>query len=95
MNKLFLIAAAVMVAASGMMLHSVSEIQSTVRLNPELERLAIAYLRDQEQRREYARKVDQANWAAEQNLKLPLDLPPVQLNFDTAPKTSPHVKPSK
>jgi hypothetical protein len=49
-------------------------------------------LRDQEERREYGRKIDAANLAAEQTLNPRTDLPTVNLKLDAAPKTSPHVK---
>lgn len=60
MGKLLTLVAVLSVALSmaGMMVYSAIEVRSVVRLNPEIERLAIDYLRDQERRREQARKVD-------------------------------------
>lgn len=90
-----LIVAGAIILASSMMIHSVLEARAVVRLDPELQRLAVAYLRDQEERREHSRMVDAANLAAEQNLNPRVDLPRVDLKINDAPKTSPHVKARK
>jgi hypothetical protein len=85
MGKLLTLVAvlAVALSLSGMMIYSTMDVR--VRLNPELEQRAIAYLREQERRTEYGRKVDAANKAAEQNLNIPLDLPPAKLDFSKPP----------
>ena len=79
-----LIAALALLMASATMIY-VIEVRSVVRLDPELERLAIAYLREQAQRSEYIRKADQANRNAEREMVLPMP-PQPQLRFDTTNK---------
>ena len=68
MNKFLpfvpLFAAALMVAASGMMLHTVHEFRLTMRLDPELELLAIAYLKEERWRQQEIRRIDAENRAA-------------------------------
>ena len=68
MNKFLplvpLFAAAMMVAASGMMLHSVHEFRLTMRLDPELELLAIAYLKEERWRQQEMRRADAESRAA-------------------------------
>jgi hypothetical protein len=74
---------AVALSLSGLMVYSAINVH--VRLNPELEQRAIAYLREQERRTEYGRQVDAANKAAEENIHIPLGLPPVKLDFSKPP----------
>jgi len=81
-NTLAVILASLSMAiSSGTLVHSLAQPRQEIHLDPELERLALAYLQDQEERRAYVRKVDAANRAAEQNLVIPADLPPADLNF--------------
>ena len=72
-----------LVISSGSMIYSIIETRSTVHLDPELERLAIAYFRDQEQRRAHAQTVDAANKAAEEKLVIPV--PSQSREFDALP----------
>jgi hypothetical protein len=84
-NIVALIVAVAMLVASGMQMYSSIKIQAVLQMDPELERLAIAYYRDQQERRAEIRKIDAANKAAEQNFKL--NLPSVSENakaFDKA-----------
>ena len=76
-----------MLLASGLMLTSVIEFRATMRLDPELERLAIAYYRDQQERREYGRKVEEANRKAESSVALPMPTRPT-LNINVRPEVS-------
>jgi hypothetical protein len=87
MGKLLTLVAvlAVALSLSGMVIYSAIDVR--VRLNPEIERLTLEYLRDQEQRREYGRKVDAANKAAEQNFRIPIEelSKPAKLDFSKPP----------
>jgi hypothetical protein len=66
--------------SSGTMVYSVTQSRSEIHLDPELERLALGYLQDQEQHRAYIRKVDAANHAAEQSQSTPIELPALNLD---------------
>ena len=87
-NTLAVILASLSMAiSSGTMMHSLAQNQTRqeIHLDPELERLALGFLQEEEKRREYVRKVDAANHAAEQNLVKPTDLPPA--DFDFSPRS--------
>jgi hypothetical protein len=89
-----LIAILSLVISSGSMIYSVKQTRSEVHLDPELERLALGFLQEEEKHRAYGKKVDAETHRTEQNLVIPADIdwnPP--LNVDSAPHTSPHVKP--
>jgi hypothetical protein len=84
MGKLLTLVAVLAVALSlaGLMIYSTIEVRAAVRLNPELERLAVEYLRKEEQRREHGRKVDEANRKAERDVVIPMPTqPPLRLNL--------------
>jgi hypothetical protein len=84
-NPLALIIAILsLVISSGTMIYSVIETRSEIHLDPELERLALGFLKEEEKHREYVRKVDAETHRVEQNLVIPTDLPPADLNFGPA-----------
>jgi hypothetical protein len=84
-NPLALIIASLsMAVSSGTMIYSVIVPRQEAHINPELERLALAYFQDQEERRTYGRTVDAANHAAEENLVIPL--PSQSHEFDALPR---------
>jgi hypothetical protein len=88
-NTLAVILASLSMAiSSGTMMHSLAQNQTRqeIHLDPELERLALGFLQEEEKRREYVRKVDAANHAAERDHGFPLEVPPVNLNFSNTPK---------
>jgi hypothetical protein len=79
-----IIASLSMAVSSGTMVYSVIVPRQEVHINPELERLALAYFQDQEDRRVYGHTVDAANHAAEQKLVIPL--PSQSREFDDLPR---------
>jgi hypothetical protein len=84
-NPLALIIASLSMAiSSGTMIYSVIETRSTIHLDPELERLALGFLQEEERRREYDRKVDAETHRVEQNLVIPL--PSQSREFDALPR---------
>jgi hypothetical protein len=87
-NPLAIILASLSMAiSSGTLVHSLAQQpRQEIHLDPELERLALAYLQDQEEHRAYIRKVDEANRALERDHGFPLEVPPVNLNFSNTPK---------
>jgi hypothetical protein len=85
MQKLALIIAIVSLAvSSGAVVYSVRETR-TQRINPELERLALAFFKAEEERRAHGRQVDAANARAEANIVVPLPTPTLP-DFGVPPK---------
>jgi hypothetical protein len=85
MQKLALIIAIVSLAvSSGAVVYSVRETR-TQRINPELERLALAFFKAEEERRAHGRQVDAANARAEANIVVPLATPTLP-DFGVPPK---------
>ena len=85
MQKLALIIAMFSLAvSSGAVVYSVRETR-TQRINPELERLALAFFKAEEERRAHGRQVDAANARAEANIVVPLPTPTLP-DFGVPPK---------
>jgi hypothetical protein len=70
--------------STGTMVYSVRETR-TQRINPELERLALAFFKAEEERRAHGRQVDAANARAEENIVVPLPTPTLP-DFGVPPK---------
>jgi hypothetical protein len=82
-NKLLaLVVAVAMLVASGMQMYTAVKIQAVLQMDPELERLAIAYYRDQQERREIGRRIDEANRKAERDVFIPMPKTQPALRFD-------------
>jgi hypothetical protein len=85
MQKLALVIAIFSLAvSSGAVIYSVRETR-TQRINPELERLALAFFKAEEERRAHGRQVDAANARAEANIVVPLPTPTLP-DFGVPPK---------
>jgi hypothetical protein len=76
--------------SAGTMVYSVRETRSEIHLDPELERLALGFLKEEERRREEDRKVDAETHRVEQNLVIPM--PSQSKEFDALPKLWPTTK---